>query len=229
MRGVINSALLSLGLIEEPLAFLLYSQAAVVITLPMPGRPLRSCRSMSRWKRSTARCWRRRPIWATARSAVPADHAAAVDAGGHFGHFLIFIPTTGDYITPALIGGPDGAMIGNLIQLAVRCREQLADGGRPVDCPDAVDRRVSVAFLLVTRIVRRGWHERRVLHPAPNRPLQVYAALFLIVLYVPILFLPLFSFNTSIYVRFPLEGFTTQWYRDLFQRDRSLGALCATA
>ena len=31
--------------------------------------------------------------------------------------FLIFIPTTGDYITPALLGGPDGAMIGNFIQL----------------------------------------------------------------------------------------------------------------
>jgi spermidine/putrescine transport system permease protein len=31
--------------------------------------------------------------------------------------FLIFIPTTGDYITPVLLGGPDGAMIGNLIQL----------------------------------------------------------------------------------------------------------------
>lgn len=59
----------------------------------------------------------------------------------------------------------------------------------------------------------------------PNRPLQVYAALFLIVLYVPILFLPLFSFNTSIYVRFPLEGFTTQWYRDLLQRDSILAAL----
>jgi spermidine/putrescine transport system permease protein len=59
----------------------------------------------------------------------------------------------------------------------------------------------------------------------PNRPLQVYAAVFLIVLYVPILFLPLFSFNTSIYARFPLEGFTTQWYRDLFQRDSILAAL----
>ncbi len=59
----------------------------------------------------------------------------------------------------------------------------------------------------------------------PNRPLQVYAALFLIVLYVPILFLPLFSFNTSIYVRFPLEGFTTQWYRDLLHRDSILAAL----
>lgn len=59
----------------------------------------------------------------------------------------------------------------------------------------------------------------------PNRPLQVYAALFLIVLYVPILFLPLFSFNASIYVRFPLEGFTTEWYRQLFQRDALWAAL----
>jgi spermidine/putrescine transport system permease protein len=59
----------------------------------------------------------------------------------------------------------------------------------------------------------------------PNRPLQVYAALFLIVLYVPILFLPLFSFNASIYVRFPLEGFTTDWYRELWQRDALWAAL----
>ena len=29
---------------------------------------------------------------------------------------IIFIPTVGDYITPALIGGPDGLMVSNLIQ-----------------------------------------------------------------------------------------------------------------
>ncbi len=53
----------------------------------------------------------------------------------------------------------------------------------------------------------------------PNRPLQVYAVLFLIFLYVPVLFLPLFSFNDSLYVRFPLQGFTTNWYVELWQRD----------
>ena len=31
---------------------------------------------------------------------------------------LIFVPTVGDYITPTLIGGPDGAMVANLIQSA---------------------------------------------------------------------------------------------------------------
>ena len=44
----------------------------------------------------------------------------------------------------------------------------------------------------------------------PNRPLQIYAVIFLIVLYVPVLFIPLFSFHDSIYVRFPLKGFTLE-------------------
>ncbi len=58
-----------------------------------------------------------------------------------------------------------------------------------------------------------------------NRPLQIYAALFLIVLYVPVLFIPLFSFNNSIYARFPLEGFTTQWFVDLWNREPVWNAL----
>ncbi|OUS33616.1 spermidine/putrescine ABC transporter [Rhodobacterales bacterium 56_14_T64] len=59
----------------------------------------------------------------------------------------------------------------------------------------------------------------------PNRPLQIYAALFLVVLYVPVLFLPLFSFNTSIYVKFPLTGFTFQWYIELMDREPVWAAL----
>jgi spermidine/putrescine transport system permease protein len=59
----------------------------------------------------------------------------------------------------------------------------------------------------------------------PNRPLQVYAAIFLTVLYVPVLFLPLFSFNDSIYVNFPLSGFTTKWYFELWDRGPVWNAL----
>jgi spermidine/putrescine transport system permease protein len=28
---------------------------------------------------------------------------------------LIFVPTTGDYVTPTLVGGPQGSMIANVI------------------------------------------------------------------------------------------------------------------
>jgi spermidine/putrescine transport system permease protein len=59
----------------------------------------------------------------------------------------------------------------------------------------------------------------------PNRPLQIYAAVFLVVLYLPVLFIPLFSFNDSIYVRFPLEGMTLQWYAELWSREPVWNAL----
>jgi spermidine/putrescine transport system permease protein len=53
----------------------------------------------------------------------------------------------------------------------------------------------------------------------PNRPLALYAGAFAVFLYLPILFIPLFSFNAGVYVKFPLEGFTLAWYADLFTRE----------
>ncbi|MEM9140905.1 MAG: ABC transporter permease [Pseudomonadota bacterium] len=59
----------------------------------------------------------------------------------------------------------------------------------------------------------------------PNRVLGIYACIFLFVLYVPVLFIPMFSFNDSIYVKFPLTGFTTEWYAALWERDSLWNAL----
>jgi len=46
--------------------------------------------------------------------------------------------------------------------------------------------------------------------------LFLYAVCYLAFLYVPVLFLPLFSFNNSPFIAFPLTGFTTQWYEQMF-------------
>ena len=51
-----------------------------------------------------------------------------------------------------------------------------------------------------------------------NYPLMIYAVLFAIFLYLPIIFIPIFSFNAGVYVKFPLEGFTFGWYTDLVNR-----------
>ena len=59
----------------------------------------------------------------------------------------------------------------------------------------------------------------------PNRPLHIYALFYLAFLYIPVLFLVLFSFNDSIYVTFPLSGFTTKWYADLFHNEPMFAAL----
>ncbi len=56
-------------------------------------------------------------------------------------------------------------------------------------------------------------------------PLKVYAWTFLVVLYIPVLFLPLFSFNQGLYARFPIESFTTRWYVELMDRDPLWNAL----
>src|ERR1700709_184097 len=45
--------------------------------------------------------------------------------------------------------------------------------------------------------------------------LLVYALAYLAFLYVPVLVLPVFSFNNSEFIAFPLAGFTTRWYAGL--------------
>lgn len=42
--------------------------------------------------------------------------------------------------------------------------------------------------------------------------LRLYAASYLAFLYLPLILLPIFSFNDSIFIAFPLSGFTTEWY-----------------
>jgi spermidine/putrescine transport system permease protein len=48
-----------------------------------------------------------------------------------------------------------------------------------------------------------------------NRGLLAYAFAYLAFLYVPVLVLPVFSFNNSAFIAFPLSGFTTRWYAAL--------------
>lgn len=52
-----------------------------------------------------------------------------------------------------------------------------------------------------------------------------YSVLYLLFIYLPVLFLPLFSFNDGIYVAFPLKGFTTRWYAEMVGNEALLQAL----
>ncbi len=59
----------------------------------------------------------------------------------------------------------------------------------------------------------------------PNRPLHVYAILYLAALYIPVLFLPMFSFSDSIYISFPIKGWSTKWWLSMFQNEPMHAAL----
>jgi len=59
----------------------------------------------------------------------------------------------------------------------------------------------------------------------PNRGLKIYAWAFVFILYAPILLLPIFSFNASTYIAFPIKEYTTQWYSALWNEGPMWGSL----
>jgi spermidine/putrescine transport system permease protein len=115
-RGVLNSIFLTIGIIQEPLKFLLYNRFAIAITLAYICIPFVFI-----------------PVY-TALEKIPKNIVnAASDLGaGEFRTFLnvilplslpglvtgfifSFIIALGDYIIPLQLGGTQGVMFGNLI------------------------------------------------------------------------------------------------------------------
>ncbi|MBU3029213.1 ABC transporter permease [Paracoccus marinaquae] len=47
--------------------------------------------------------------------------------------------------------------------------------------------------------------------------LRLYALFYLLFLYAPILLLPLFAFNSGTIIAFPLQGFTTDWFGQMWE------------
>ncbi len=115
--GVINSGLKTLGFIEEPLAFLLYNPNAVVITLVHAWAAFAilpiyvSLEKIDRTLLEIATDLGDGPAARFFRITLPLSLPGVIAAS-----MLIFIPTVGDYVTPALVGGPDGYMIANIIE-----------------------------------------------------------------------------------------------------------------
>ncbi|MBS1883688.1 MAG: ABC transporter permease [Actinobacteria bacterium] len=117
-NGIINKTLEQLGVIDHPMTFLLYSRAAAIIVLTNFLVPLAIL-----------------PIYAALQNVGDREIEAARDLGcgsrkalrkviiplawpGIFAAWaLTFIIATGDYITPQLVGGTSGTMIGQIVAL----------------------------------------------------------------------------------------------------------------
>ncbi|QRM55473.1 ABC transporter permease [Sinorhizobium sp. BG8] len=116
-NGVINSSLISIGIIDKPLEILLYNPFAVVLTLAHAWAPfalLPIYISLSRIDRSlieAARDLGESMFHVFRRVILPLSLPGVVAAS-----LLIFIPTVGDYVTPQLVGGTSGLMVGNVVQ-----------------------------------------------------------------------------------------------------------------
>jgi len=151
-NGVLNSGLLTLGLIDEPLGFLLYNPNAVVLTLAHAWAPFAIL-----------------PIYVSLQKIDPSLLEAATDLGVSrverfvrvtlplsvpgltAASLIIFIPTVGDYVTPALVGGSGGKMIANMIQVQFGAANNWPMGAALSIIAMMVVMIVSVAFVFVLR------------------------------------------------------------------------------
>lgn len=116
--GLLNQALMMLGLTDQPLAFLIYSRGAVVIALvhfllPFAILPIyASLRNVSEATIEAARDLGASGWQVLARVIIPQSLA------GLFSAFAFcFLLAAGDYVTPMLLGGTSGSMLGQFVLL----------------------------------------------------------------------------------------------------------------
>ena len=115
--GLLNSALLILGVTDEPLVTFLYNPIAVVITLthfmlPLAVLPIfGSLRSIDDEPLLAARDLGANPFRVFRDIVLPQCRVGLLVA-----FTLSFLFAAGDWVTPALVGGPYTSMIGTFIE-----------------------------------------------------------------------------------------------------------------
>lgn len=144
-NGVLNSTLMNLGLIDEPLTFILYNANAVVLTLAHAWAPFAilpifvALEKIDRSLLEAAEDLGDGPLRRFFRVTLPLAMPGVVAAT-----LIVLIPTVGDFITPRLVGGTDGLMISNMIQIQFGKANNA-----PLGAALAVTSMVVVAFISV--------------------------------------------------------------------------------
>ncbi|MER9404243.1 ABC transporter permease [Mesorhizobium caraganae] len=116
-NGVLNSALIESGIWSEPTLAFLNTPAAVVVTLAHAYAPFAilpiyvALDTIPKSLLEAASDLGARPFTAFRRVVLPNSMPGVLAAA-----LVVFVPTVGDYVTPAMVGGPASTMIGTLIQ-----------------------------------------------------------------------------------------------------------------
>ena len=156
-NGVINSGLMSIGLIDEPLQAINYNVPALVMTLAHAYAPfaiLPIFVALEKIDRSYLEAGqdlgesRLRTFW---RVTLPLSMPGVIAAV-----LIVFIPTVGDYVTPDLIGGGKLPMIANRIEGTLLKQNNRELGSAIAVTAMLVVAVVSVVFLLLNRRFLRG-------------------------------------------------------------------------
>lgn len=115
--GMINELLIGLGVTHQALPVLLYNRWAVVITLVYSWIPFVALPIFAALERIDRSLLESAADLGAARWQSFLRVTLPLSLPGVAAAFLfVFIPTVGEYVTPALVGGPTGIMYGNIIQ-----------------------------------------------------------------------------------------------------------------
>jgi spermidine/putrescine transport system permease protein len=116
-NGALASLLAATGLAHGELPVLLYSRTAVLVTLVYSWVPFVTLPIFSALERMDPRLLEAAadlgcaPWEVFLRVTLPLSMPGVAAA-----FFFVFIPTLGEWVTPALVGGANGIMFGNVIQ-----------------------------------------------------------------------------------------------------------------
>lgn len=116
-NGVLNSVLMLSGIASEPSTLFLNTPAAVVLTLAHAYAPFAilpifvALETIPRSLMEASADLGAKPFSTFWRVILPNSMPGVLSAA-----VVVFVPTVGDYVTPALIGGPTSTMIGSLVQ-----------------------------------------------------------------------------------------------------------------
>lgn len=242
-NGLVNYLATQMGLVNGPMHYLIYSQWGVVVVLlnvyiPFATLPIYS--SLLNVERETidaAADLGAGPFRTFCRITLPLSISGVIVS-----FLFIFLLAAGDFVTPQLVGGKSGMMIGNAVatQFGIVCNWPL--GSAMVFSTIGIIAAILAAGFLLLQVVRKA--RRKILTlslkiPPPPEPedmppsvlkfrgslsfsrmplLQMYAVLTLFFLFLPVFILVVLSFNKNITGVFPLEGFTLDWYREAFNK-----------
>jgi len=115
-EGVVNGTLQGVGLIDEPINWLLFSDFAIVLTLAHAWAAFAilpiyvSLEKVDRTLLEAAADLGDGAVRSFWRVTFPLSLPGVISA-----ITLVFVPTIGDYVTPDLVGGPRGGMIAKMV------------------------------------------------------------------------------------------------------------------
>jgi spermidine/putrescine transport system permease protein len=156
-NGVINSGLMSLGIIDEPLQAINYNVQALVMTLAHAYAPFAilpifvALEKINRSLLEAGQDLGESKFMTFLRVTLPLSMPGVIAAV-----LIVFIPTVGDYVTPDLIGGGRLPMISNNIEVQLLKLNNKALGSALAVSAMLIVAVVTIIFLILNRRFLRG-------------------------------------------------------------------------